>query len=354
MEIPVVIAPQHAQHDPGVEVQCGRQIPAFDRTERMTSILKRIEGDPGLEMVDPRQHGTAPILRVHDPELVAFLAAAWASADHAADGPQIIFADTFLHHALGVPGQTLHMAPGAPGALGRFCFDTITGIGPGTWAAAVGSVDTALTAAERVRSGARVAVGLCRPPGHHVASDLFGGGCYLNNAAVATQWLRDSGAKTVAVLDLDFHHGNGTQAIFYSRADVLYASLHGDPDRCYPYFTGRAGETGTADGRGFTLNVPLPPHIEGAAYRTLLERALDAVSSYGPDFLVVSLGFDTYQGDPAGDAALTTADYRAIGADVAGLGIPMVALLEGGYSVDALGANLAAWINGVRDASEHG
>ncbi|MEZ0074221.1 histone deacetylase family protein [Planotetraspora sp. GP83] len=343
---PVVACPSHAGHAPSVEVQCGRAIPAFDTTARVEAILAALAGRPEITLTAPGSYGLEPIRRVHGFGLIEFLRTAWASAEPPGDGIDLIFADTFLHDRLRQGMGPLTHAGG--GALGRYCFDTITGVGPSTWTAAAASADTALTAAELARRGAPLAVGLCRPPGHHVGPDLFGGGCYLNNAGIAAQSLRDGGVSRVAVLDLDFHHGNGTQALFYDRADVLYASLHGDPARHYPYFTGWPDETGAGEGSGYTVNLPLPPRVGVDDYLDLLETATDRVLDGGFEAVVVSLGFDTYDGDVSGDAALTTADYRRIGRHVAGLGLPTVALLEGGYSVTALGDNLWSWIKGFR------
>jgi acetoin utilization deacetylase AcuC-like enzyme len=346
--IPVVKSPRHRGHAPTVEVQCGRPIPAFDVVARMESIHAALADHHRMTMVDP-QSGLAVaemIQRVHAVELVDFLAHAWTQSSHPGDDVDLVFADTFAHPGLHAP-QSRRKAADQAGALGRYCFDTITGVGPSTFEAATGSVATALTAAGYVARGASLALALCRPPGHHVSVDAFGGGCYLNNAAITAQWLRDQGADKIAIVDVDFHHGNGTQAIFYDRADVFYTSLHGDPDRCYPYFTGYADETGIRDGKGTTLNLPFRAEIEGTGYRALLDGALSAVSNYRPDFVVVSLGFDTYRDDPAGDAALDTADYLSVGQDFSCLGIPTVAILEGGYSVNALGSNVRAWMLGA-------
>ncbi|MGH3638056.1 MAG: histone deacetylase family protein [Mycobacterium sp.] len=346
--IPVVTSPYHQGHAPRVEVQCGRPIAAFDLVARMDSIHNALAGDHRINMVEP-QIGLAVdemIRRVHDQELVDFLAQAWEQGHSPCDDLDLLFADTFAHRGLHAPHSRRKAAHQA-GALGQYCFDTITGVGPNTFEAAAGSVATAVTAAGHVARGAPLALGLCRPPGHHVSADAFGGGCYLNNAAISAQWLRDQGADKVAIVDIDFHHGNGTQAIFYDRADVFYTSLHGHPDRCYPYFTGYAEETGTGDGRDTTLNLPFGPEIDGAAYGKLIDRALSAVSSYSPAVVVVSLGFDTYRGDPAGDAALDTTDYFSVGQAFSGLGIPTVAVLEGGYSVPDLGSNVRAWLSGA-------
>ncbi|MFI2841452.1 hypothetical protein [Mycolicibacterium sp. PDY-3] len=347
--IPVVRCPRHTGHAPQVEVQCGIAIPAFDTVARMDSILTRLRDVSGVALVDP--DGDADVLaaaaRVHSADLVAFLAQAWDRAEPVTDRPPLLFADTFAHRGLYAPNADRPKTAEQAGALGRYCIDTITGIGPDTYDAVVGSVGTALSAARYALQGAPLTVGLRRPPGHHVSFDAYGGGRYLNNAATTAQWLRDNGAAKVAIVDLDFHHGNGSQAIFYDRADVFYASLHGHPDRSYPYFTGYADETGTGQGRGTTLNLPFDTAITGPDYLRLAQEAVTTVAAFEPDFVVVSLGFDTYHSDPAGDALLHTEDYLPIGALFTGVAPGVVVLLEGGYSTDVLGDNLHAWLAGA-------
>jgi acetoin utilization deacetylase AcuC-like enzyme len=223
----------------------------------------------------------------------------------------------------------------------------------GTADAARAAVDIALTALDLVLEGGhRLAYGLCRPPGHHAGRNLIGGYCFYNNAAIVAQSLRDRGAERVAILDVDFHHGNGTQQIFWERDDVLYVSLHGDPRGIYPYFSGYATERGAGDGEGATLNLPLPPGTDGDAYLAALSDGLAAIRAFDPDGpLIVSLGFDTYHADPICNLALQTEDYGRIGTSIAGLGLGVVALQEGGYAVEALGANAVAFLGAVRDGA---
>lgn len=346
--IPVVTCPRHVGHRPQVEVQCGRAIDAFDTVARMQAVEDALSGDTRVRMVAPRddQSFDAMIRKVHESEMVDFLAHAWSEGTAPDDGVQLLFADTFLHPGLHVPGTRIKRRQDA-GAFGQFCFDTITGIGPDTFDAALGAASCALTAASHTIAGSRLSVALSRPPGHHVSRNVFGGGSYLNNAAIAAQWLRDHGVQKVAIVDVDFHHGNGTQAIFYGRSDVVYTSLHGHPDRCFPYFSGYEDEVGTGEGRGATLNVPLPADIEGPAYLSSLDRALSAVSEAAVDVVVVSLGFDTGRDDPAGDAKLDSADYFAMGQAIGSLGLPVLAVLEGGYAVSRLGSAIHSWVSGA-------
>jgi acetoin utilization deacetylase AcuC-like enzyme len=198
-----------------------------------------------------------------------------------------------------------------------------------------------------VIEGERVAYGLCRPPGHHAARALYGGYCFFNNAAVVAEHLTASTGGRVSVLDVDYHHGNGTQQIFYERADVQYVSLHGDPNRAYPYFAGYADETGAGRGSGTNLNLPLPPGADDDRYLTALAQAIEAVDAFDPSVLVVSLGVDTFHLDPIADFALSTDAFTRSGAAVAGLARPMVVLQEGGYHLPSIGGNVRAWLDGV-------
>jgi acetoin utilization deacetylase AcuC-like enzyme len=198
-----------------------------------------------------------------------------------------------------------------------------------------------------VLDGASAAYGLCRPPGHHATQSLYGGYCFFNNAAVAAAFVAAESGGRVAVLDVDYHHGNGTQQIFYGRDDVAFVSLHGDPLRAYPYHTGFADETGAGRGAGSTRNLPLPAGTDDDAYLGALDQALAAVDAFDPAIVVVSLGVDTYAGDPMCDLAVTTDGFARCGRAVAALGRPLVVLQEGGYADDALGANVAAWLTGA-------
>jgi acetoin utilization deacetylase AcuC-like enzyme len=233
------------------------------------------------------------------------------------------------------------------GRAGYWGMDTSTPIVAGTYLAARAAVDVALTTADLVLAGEVAAYGLCRPPGHHAARGMYAGFCYLNNAAVAAQAIVARTGERVAILDVDFHHGNGTQQIFWRRPDVLYVSIHADPDRQYPYFSGFADERGEGLGQGANLNLPLPAGTDDEAYLDTLDRALEAIAAVPGSVVVVSLGFDTYGHDPIGDFALTTSVYHEIGRRVASLGRRLVILQEGGYHRPSLGENARAWLRGV-------
>ncbi len=349
---PVIRSDAHLAHAGLIELSGGREIPCWESPERVLAIEAALRADVSFVFEAPTEHGRGPILAVHDADLVEVLEGAWtdALAAGATDGSRPWIPDTYLLAAY--PGSMA--LGGLPAAahqrLGAYLFDTATPIVAGTWSAALGAVDVALTAAERVVAGAPLAYGLCRPPGHHAARGMLGGYCYLNNAAIVAEWLlRSGGAHRVAILDIDYHHGNGTQQIFWERGDVLYLSLHADPARGYPYFSGYAGETGAGDGAGFTRNWPLAARTELDGYATALAEALRMVVAFAPDApLVISAGFDTFERDPIGDLALRTADYTEIGRMVYGLGLPTIVLQEGGYALDALGANALSLLTGLR------
>lgn len=209
------------------------------------------------------------------------------------------------------------------------------------------SANVALSGARVVLEGKERAVfSLCRPPGHHAGTDFYGGYCFVNNAAIAAQYLRDNGAARVAILDVDYHHGNGTQAIFYDRADVSYVSIHADPSTDFPYFLGYADETGAGAGEGYNHNLPLPRGTGWEVYQEALEAALGTVAALRPDALVVSLGVDTFDGDPLSGFRLTTSDLARLGQRIAAAGLPSLLVFEGGYALDALGANVVSFLTG--------
>jgi acetoin utilization deacetylase AcuC-like enzyme len=237
------------------------------------------------------------------------------------------------------------------GRAGLFCYDTMTLIGPGSWAAIRGATDAALTAADLVSSGARLAYALCRPPGHHVTRRAYGGSCYLNNAAIAAQALLAAGARRIAILDIDAHHGNGTQMIFYDRADVWYGSLHVDPGAgWFPHYAGYAAERGRGEGEGGNRNLPLPPGTGDRDWLAALSVLCDEARALGPDAVVVSLGLDAAAADPESPLRITEAGYRAAGRLVAALA-PTVLIQEGGYDLASLGGLVVAAVAGAAEGA---
>ncbi len=345
----VVYSPAHLDHAIRLQTILGVQVPANEVPERAERIREALAADGGFAFVAPTEHGEAPITAVHDPGLLAFLRDAWPDAvraghEHDFLAPETI-ASAFVHE--GMSDRFRREPPSIYGRSGYRALDTSTYILPGTYAAARAAVDVALTAVDLVLDGESAAYGLCRPPGHHASRSMYGGFCYLNNAAIAAEAVVRRTGEPVSILDVDFHHGNGTEQIFWRRGDVLYVSLHAHPDREYPYFLGWPDETGEGPGAGATLNLPLPAGTTDEAYLAALDVALDRIASAPGSILVVSLGFDTYRLDPIGDFALTTAVYHEVGRRTASLGRRLVILQEGGYHVPDLGANARAWLRGA-------
>ena len=308
--------------------------------------------DGGFELVAPTEHGEAPILAVHDAGLVRFLESAWDGLVARGLARDYLVADTYPSRAMfeGMSDEALgrlREPTAVEGRAGWWGLDTANPIVAGTYDAARSAVDVALTAVDLVLGGEPIAYGLCRPPGHHAARSMAAGYCFFNNAAIAAEAIVRRAGAPVAILDLDFHHGNGSQQIFWRRGDVLYASIHGDPTRIYPFFLGHADERGEGPGAGMNLNLPLPAGTDDSRYLEALAKALDAIAATPGDVVVVSLGFDTYRDDPICDFALTTAVYHEVGRRVAALGRRLVVLQEGGYHLESLGSNAVNWLRGA-------
>jgi acetoin utilization deacetylase AcuC-like enzyme len=348
----VVHTSAHLGHDPAAETIVGESVPAYEVPERAELIRAALEADGGFELVAPTDHGEAPITAVHDPGLVRFLEEAWPEMRRQTVPARALIADTYPNPAMveGMSGDAVARMREPRGIVGRagwWGLDTATPLVPGTYVAARGAVDVALTALDLVLGGEQAVYGLCRPPGHHAARGMFAGYCFFNNAAIAAEAAVRAAGERVAILDVDFHHGNGTQQIFWRRGDVRYVSIHADPDRQYPYFLGRADETGEGEGTGENLNIPLPAGTPDAAYLEALDRALEAIDAVPGSLVIVSLGFDTYGLDPISDFALTTPVYHEMGRRVAALGRRLVILQEGGYHRPSLGQNARAWLSGA-------
>lgn len=324
-----VYSPDHALHHGRAELIDGQLLPPVEKPERATIILSHIQEAQLGTVLPPQEFRLEPILRVHDQAFVTFLERAW-DVWRAGHGERDAL-------PLNWPSRSFRqrIPESILGQLSYYSFDAATPITAGTYRAARTAVNVALTAAEYVRNG-RHAFALCRPPGHHAAKDLYGGYCFLNNAAVTAQAFIDAGAR-VAVLDVDYHHGNGTQSIFYDRDDVLFVSLHADPAHEYPYFLGYADEHGVGLGAGFNLNIPLPHGTAWPAYQAGLERALNRIKRFAPDVLVVSLGVDTAEGDPISLFRLQMDDFSRLGEQIKGLAVPTLLVMEGGYATGRMG-----------------
>lgn len=324
-----------------MEMRYDRLIPMCESPDRIDTILAAL-GAQGHHDIQAASHfGLDPVLRVHTPGFVDFLERCWPlwEAEFGPGG----FATAYM---FGMRGMDQVPNAGVHSMLACYTFDVCVPFVAGTWTAIRSAVDVTLSAAQHVADGGGSAFALCRPPGHHASSDLAGGYCYVNNAAVAAQMLLDRGAARVAILDIDYHHGNGTQRIFYDRDDVLYASIHATPEREYPFLLGYAHETGAGRGTGFNFNQPLPLGTRIDAYRPALRAALARVAEHAPDVLIVSLGVDSYIRDPVGGFALESDDFLTLGAEIAALPLPTLFVMEGGYAIEELGLNTANVITG--------
>jgi len=322
-------------HAPAGEFFNGALHPAAEHPGRVDAILNAVGPTEA-----PSDFGLEPILGVHSADYVEFLRTAhdqWRDAGRDGDA----FPYTFP-----VVGRRPLKLSRIDALLGQYSFDTSTPIAEGTWAASYWAAQTALAATDAVLGGERSAFALCRPPGHHCGKDYLGGYSYFSNAAIAADHAIAAGKKRVAILDVDYHHGNGTQDIFYERADVLYVSIHADPVMDYPYFWGHADETGAGAGEGANLNQALPRGTDWNSYQPALVQALDRIEKHEPELFIVSYGADTYEGDPISYFELKTSDYAPMARRIAALGLPTIVVMEGGYAVDALGANVAAFLSG--------
>ena len=328
------------------ELHDGALVTPFECPERMDLVLAALS-KAAFEVRSPSDYGLAPVLAVHDADYVAFLEncwQAWQAAGHAGEAIPNIW-----------PARTMRgdrIPQSVSGQLGYYALAAETSITEGTFAAAMASKDTALAATDHTLATGEPTFGLCRPPGHHAAVDQFGGYCFFNNAAIAAQRALDAGKRRVAILDVDFHHGNGTQQIFYRRDDVLFASLHGDPDVTFPYFSGYADETGEGAGEGFTINYPLPPGTSVATWMAALDEALARIHQAECELLVVSLGVDIFEDDPISAFTFQHADFIALGKRLAAAGLPCVFLMEGGYAVEDIGVNVVNVLQGFEEVTQ--
>jgi len=348
LSIPVTWSVAHRLHAPGTAVWVGARIDADELPERAELIRATLE-ETGAPVVEAVPHPDEPLLAVHDAGLVDFLRTAWENW-HAGGMPEAAGADDVVGYIYPTAGLVGGLAPHVPTALsartGSWAFDTMTPVGEGTWEAARAAVDVALTAADLVLDGAPTAYACCRPPGHHVTRSAYGGSCYLNNTAVAAQYLRDRGKSRVAIVDVDAHHGNGAQAIFWERDDVLTASVHVDPGAgWFPHFLGFADETGHAN-----VNLPLPPGSGDAIWLAAVDRLAATVKEHGCEALVVALGVDAAAGDPNSPLAASEHGYREAGRLLGALGLPTVLVQEGGYVLETIGPLVRATLEGFESA----
>ncbi|MBZ0122904.1 MAG: histone deacetylase family protein [Roseovarius sp.] len=326
-------------HDPRHFMANGTRLPNPEVPARV-GILRAGAEAAGCEFAAPGDAGMGPIAALHTAEYLAFLQTIhtrWQRIEGASD--EVI---PNVHPASRTDGYPRS----AVGQAGYHQADTACPISAETWQAAYWSAQTAVAGADALAGGARAVYALCRPPGHHAFADLAGGFCFLNNSGIGAERLRGRGLRP-AILDVDVHHGNGTQGIFYASGDVLTVSIHADPARFYPFFWGHAQERGAGPGVGANLNLPLPRGTGDDEYLHALDRALDRIAAFGADVIVVALGLDAHVDDPFRGLAVTTGGFAGIGAAIAGTGLPVLCVQEGGYVSEALGANLTAFLTGI-------
>ncbi|MBM3603765.1 MAG: histone deacetylase family protein [Alphaproteobacteria bacterium] len=336
--LPCFYAPDTSLHDPQFWMLRGVPMRNKETAERAERLLAGI-AQAGLRAVDPPVTNRAAMRRVHTARYLDFLETAWNDWQTAPGaGPEVV---ANLH-----PQKAFQTYPaGITGRAGWHMADTGCPLGRDTFAAALRGVDTALAASHAVLTGARAAYALCRPPGHHADADTAAGHCFLNNGAIAAQALRARHDR-VAVLDIDVHHGNGTQEIFYDRADVLTVSVHADPDAFYPFYLGHAHETGRGAGQGFNLNLPLPLGSGDGPWLAAIDRALDRLRDVAPGAVVLALGLDAHENDPFQGMRVTTPAFEEAARRIRALGLPTVIVQEGGYLSEDLTRNIASHLRG--------
>ncbi|MBE2278236.1 MAG: histone deacetylase family protein [Rhodobacteraceae bacterium] len=340
----LIYSEDHRGHAGAKEMRYDEMIPMMECPERMDVILRGLGAAGFTDIVAPDAHGLEVVHQIHDPAFVSFLQRCYPLWEAEFGPGRFATAYTFGMRGMDqVPNGSVHSM------LSCYTFDVCAPFVAGTWKAINAAKDIALTGVDLMRAGEGAVFSVCRPAGHHASQDLAGGYCYLNNAAIAAQAHLNAGARRVALLDIDYHHGNGTQRIFYDRSDVLFCSLHCRPEDEYPFLMGYATEHGAGAGKGYTLNLPMPRGTGYADWGRALQVAIDRIRAYGADVLVVSLGVDSFAGDPVGGFTLQTPDYLDIGRRLAGIGLPTQFIMEGGYSIDALGTNVANVITGFSE-----
>lgn len=324
---------RHRLRDARTELDGGELVPPFECPARVETILARIHEQRLGPVIEPVAHGPDPVGALHDPGYLDFLRdcwGEWTAAGYRGEAMPLVWPSRRM--TLSRPPRSIE------GRIGYYALGADTTITEGTWDAAQAAADVALTGADLLLSGEGAAFALCRPPGHHAARDMFGGYCFLNNAGLAAEALRGA-MDRVAILDVDFHHGNGTQSLFWERDDILFVSLHGDPEFAFPWFLGSADEIGAGPGVGTTANFPLPEGCDWPRWSEALETALARIRDFRADALVISLGTDTFERDPISAFRLTSDDFGRMGSRLARAGLPTLFVMEGGYAIEEIGIN---------------
>lgn len=337
----IIYSEDHKLRDAKTELHGGLLVTPFEGPFRAEWILSAVKEAGFRDVVAPGAQDLSTAMKVHDAGYLDFLSKAWTMwKATGAEGEAIPASFPVRRSTLRVPNDI-------DALLGYYANAADTAITDGSYEAAIAAMRCAISGADWLQAGNRFAFSLCRPPGHHAGIDLFGGYCFINNAAVAAQRLLDHGASKVAILDVDFHHGNGTQDITYDRGDIFFASLHGEPANAFPYFWGYADETGAGAGENCNANYPLPRGTDWPAWSAALSHALSRIEASGAEAIVVSLGVDTFERDPISFFKLTSDDFTRMGAIIAAAGLPVLTCMEGGYGVPEIGLNVANVLIGL-------
>ena len=334
---------QHNLHNPECEIFRGDKVPCFETPARGDYVLEALT-KAGHEICTEFSDSSTILSKVHTQEYLNFLQTAWDQwlALDPENATQQVFPSVWPVRGLRDDKEPDNFIA----KLGFYSMDNGTPLAAGTWEVVKASADAAFTAANLLVDEQQDVFCALRPPGHHADSNFMGGYCFVNNAAVAAQALRDKGCKRVAILDVDYHHGNGTQSIFYQRNDVLVINIHADPNYEYPFFLGNADETGEGIGEGFNVNYPLPAGCSAEAWFEAFEKAAAKINEYNADALVVSLGLDTYINDPLSKFNLTSQDFIKLGKKIKSIALPTAIILEGGYATEDLGTNVVNVLQG--------
>jgi acetoin utilization deacetylase AcuC-like enzyme len=338
----VTYSDRHRDHSPRSVIYRGVAADYMEIVERADVLIGAVR-ERGHEVKAPRDFGLAPLAAVHTPDYISFLQSAHANWQRlivpTANAAPNVVGNTFAVRQLDQRPSSFQ------GQIGYYLAGSSVPIHERTFDAAVSSAHVALEAAEAISSGAREAYALCRPPGHHAYADIAGGFCYFNNAAIAAHRLAGQTGR-VAILDVDVHHGNGTQGIFYERSDVFFVSVHADPNHAYPFYAGYPQQRGNGAGLGYNLNLPLPLGTGDQPFLAAIESGLDAIRTFDPSVLLISLGFDAFTDDPQKLLRVTTAGFHQAGRAIGAVKQPVLLVQEGGYAVDQLGVNLNAFLDG--------
>lgn len=344
--------PEQGLHDPQQFMRLGKISEPKDLPSRTDALLKALS-DHGITPEAPADYGLDPVLAVHTRPFVEFLSTAYERWSQLPDAGAEVLPNASPYWN-GRPEWTARPPCRSGSVVAQTAYylgDLAVPVGPATWRSALRSAHTAVAGADAVIDGGGPAFALCRPSGHHARADRASGFCYLSNAAIATERLR-SRYKRVAVLDVDAHHGDGTQEVFYRRGDVLTVSVHVDPEHYYPFFTGYADETGVDEGTGCNLNLPIPPGSDNTAFLAAVARGIDRIRDFGAEALVVSLGYDAHEEDPIGLLKVTDTGFHAVGEQLRAVGLPTLVVQEGGYQVSVIGACLSAFLHGLKGTEQ--